>query len=71
MTPLAWAFLVAFVVAGVLFALMSSKAIRLASRLNDAERSLRTSRQAHALDVAALTKKLVIKSHNPEGTAPG
>lgn len=66
MTTLTWAFCAAFIVAFVGFALMTSAAIRLASRLNDAERDLRVSKQAHALDVQALTKKLVIKRQEEE-----
>lgn len=38
--------------------LMVSLVLRYASQLGDAERKLKASKQAHALDVQALTKKL-------------
>lgn len=58
----AWILFIAFCLAFLAFIAMASAAIRLASRLNDAERNLRSSKQAHALDVAALSKKLYEQS---------
>ena len=58
MTLLAWMFGAGFLVACALLAFMSSMAIRFASEVNDLLRKLRVSRQAHALDVQALTAKM-------------
>lgn len=57
-TILTWAFIIGFLVALAMFAVMASTAIRLASLASDLERRLEASKQAHALDVQALTLKL-------------
>lgn len=59
MTDAGWFFFVAFCLAFLAFVVMTTGAIRLASQLHDAERRLKASKQAHALDVAGLTKKLL------------
>jgi hypothetical protein len=55
----AWFLFAAFCLAFLAFLSMTTAAIRLASRVNDAERKLKASKQAHALDVQALTAKLL------------
>jgi predicted PurR-regulated permease PerM len=51
-------FLASFGVFLLVFIAISSLAIRLASQLSDTRRRLKTSQQAHALDVQALSKKV-------------
>ena len=53
-----WCSFIVICMALVSIGLMFSLVLRYASQLGDAERKLKASKQAHALDVQALTAKL-------------
>lgn len=54
-----WILFGAFCVAFAAFVAMTSYAIRVTAELHETEHRLRTSRQAHAMDVQSLTDKLL------------